>query len=99
MILESGSPHSLLALVEGGHGIAILPSTVQLLNLRQRAIALHREGRQLGVRMSAIWDPRRSLSPAATIFVDEVYRSTRRDYPGKAFRLGELVDSSTTLTA
>lgn len=94
VILESSSPHCLLSLVEGGHGIAIIPSTVRMAVLRHRVLPLQQEGRQLGLWMSVIWDPRRYLPPAARIFIEEAYRFTRRQYPGKGFGLGELVDSS-----
>lgn len=95
VMLESGSPHCLLALVERGHGVAIIPSTVRLLRRRQKIIRLQHDGRQLGLWMSVIWDPRRYMTQAAKIFIEEAYRFTRQQYPGKAFRLGQLVGSST----
>jgi len=97
VVLESGSPHCLLSLVEGGHGIAIIPSTVRLVVVRHGVLALQQEGRQLGLWMSVIWDPRRYVPPAARIFIEEAHRFTRRQYPGRGFGLGELVDSSTTI--
>jgi len=90
VILESSSPHCLLSLVEGGHGIAIIPSTVRMAVHRYRVLPLRQEGRQLGLWMSVIWDPRRYLPPAARIFIDEAYRFTRRQYPGKALGLSDL---------
>jgi LysR family cyn operon transcriptional activator len=95
ILLESGSPHSLLALAADGHGIAVIPSTVRLLGVHLPVRPLHQEGRQLGLWMSIIWDPRRYLPPAAQLLVEETYKFTRRDYPGKAFRFTRLVDSST----
>ncbi len=95
VILESGSPHCLLSLVQGGHGVAIIPSTVRMTPIRHRVLALQQDGRQLGLWMSAIWDPRRYLPPAGRIFIEEAYRFTRRQYPGRVLGLGELVDSST----
>jgi LysR family cyn operon transcriptional activator len=95
VIIESGSPHCLLALADCGHGIAIIPSTVRLSYVRPRIVPLLLEGRQLGLWISAIWDPRRYLPPIARAFVDVLHDFTRRDYPGKAFRLRNLVDSST----
>lgn len=95
VVLESGSPHCLLTLVEGGHGIAIIPSTVPLVEIKRRALPLEQDGRQLGLWMSAIWDPRRYLPPAAKIFMDAAYKFTRRNYPGRVFGLRQLVDSST----
>jgi DNA-binding transcriptional LysR family regulator len=93
-ILESASPHALVALAEEGHGVAIIPSTVRLTSARHRALPLHLGDRQIGVMMSAIWDPRRYLPPAVGMFVEEAYRFTRRDYPGRSLHLGDLFDSS-----
>jgi DNA-binding transcriptional LysR family regulator len=95
MLIESSSPHCLLALAGAGHGIAIIPSTVQLAGVRLPIIPLQQEGKQLGLWISAVWDPRRYLPPTARTFVEVIYRFTRRDYPGKAFRFRNLVDSST----
>ena len=94
-IIESGSPHCLLALADCGQGIAIIPSTVRLSEARPHIVPLRLEGRQLGLWISAIWDPRRYLPPAARIFIDMLQDFARRDYPGKAFRLRNLIDSST----
>ncbi len=94
-IIESGSPHCLLALADCGQGIAIIPSTVRLSDVRPRIVPLLLEGRQLGLWISAIWDPRRYLPPAAQTFIDVLHDFTSRDYPGKEFRLRNLVDSST----
>lgn len=96
VMIESSSPHCLLALVEGGHGVAIIPSTVRLLKPRQKISRLHQDGRQLGLWMSVMWDSRRYMTQATKIFIEEAYRFTRRRYPGKAFHLGQLVGSSTT---
>jgi LysR family cyn operon transcriptional activator len=96
ILLESGSPHALLSLAEQGHGIAIIPSTVRRMYFGQRGIPVHLGDRQLGVSMSAIWNPRRYLPPAAGTFIEAAYRFTRRQYPGKAFHLGDLFDSSAT---
>ena len=94
-IIESGSPHCLLALADCGQGIAIIPSTVRLSDVRSRIVPLRLEGRQLGLWISAIWDSRRYLPPAAQAFIDVLHGFTSHDYPGKEFRLRNLVDSST----
>lgn len=85
VVIESADPHCLLALAAGGHGIAIVPSTVRLVGVRGSVVPLHHTGQPLGLWMSAIWDPRRYLPPAAVGFVDAVYEFTRKDYPGKKF--------------
>lgn len=91
VLIESGSPHCLLALVDSGHGIAIIPSTVRLSRVAGRVLPLQQEGRQLGHWVSLIWNPRRYMPPFAKSFMEEVYRYTRRQYPGKAFRFGKLL--------
>lgn len=94
-MIESASPHCLLALAEAGHGIAVIPSTVQITGKTMPIVPLHQEGRQLGLWISAVWDPRRYLPSTAQTFIDVIHRFTRKDYPGKTFRFKNLVDSST----
>lgn len=85
VVIESGSPHSLLALVRAQLGIAIVPSTVILGDLRESAVPVVFEGRQIGFDIHVNWDPRRQRSPAARQFIDALYAATRRDYPGRSF--------------
>ncbi len=85
VMIESANPHCLLALAAGNHGVAIIPSTVRLTGVRDRVVPLYQAGRPLGLWMSAIWDPRRYLPPAALGFIDAVYEFTRKTYPGKSF--------------
>jgi DNA-binding transcriptional LysR family regulator len=91
VMLESSSPQCLLALVERGHGVAIIPSTVRLLRRRQKILTLQQGGRPLGLWISVIWDPRRYMTQAARIFIEEAYRFTRRQYPGKGLHLARPV--------
>lgn len=93
VVIESSSPHALMALANQRHGIAIVPSTVHQVSAHH-AIPVQFSGRQLGVTMSAIWDPRRYLPPAAMAFVKEARRYTRQQYPGKTFSFTNLFDSS-----
>jgi LysR family cyn operon transcriptional activator len=72
IVLESREPHSLIALAEAGQGIAIVPSTVRFVSTRAHAVPLVREGTPLGVWGGPAWDPRRTLPPHATHFVDEL---------------------------
>ncbi|MGI9384819.1 MAG: LysR family transcriptional regulator [Methyloligellaceae bacterium] len=93
-VIESGSPHCLLSLVSVGLGIAIVPSTVLLGEMRANAVPLHQDGRQLGFWMSAVWDPRRHVSPPAMAFIDELHQAALHDYPGKSFQFGQLVHTA-----
>jgi DNA-binding transcriptional LysR family regulator len=91
VILESASPHCLLALVQAGLGVAIIPSTVRMAKGHPTVRPLTQKGRQLGLWMHAIWDPRRYTPPAVTNFIDALARHTEHDYPGKSFRIGNLL--------
>ena len=55
VVMESSSPHALVSLANQRHGIAIIPSTVKV--AAQHAIPVQLGKRQLGVTMSAIWNP------------------------------------------
>ena len=90
VLLESSSPHCLLALVDHGHGVAIVPSTVRALNVGRRAIPLHHAGTPLSMWTSAIWNPKRYASPARDAFINEAFQFTRRKYPGMEFHRGQL---------
>lgn len=90
VMIESASPHCLLAFVANGLGTAIIPSTMLLDKMQASAIPLVREGRQIGFAMSVLWDPRRYMPPAAAAFIEGLYAATRDDYPGKAFSFGPM---------
>jgi len=90
VMIESASPHCLLAFVASGLGTAIIPSTVLLDTLHANAVPLYRGEQQLGCAMSVLWDPRRYMSPAATAFVEALYEATRAHYPGNEFVLGAI---------
>jgi len=86
VLLESNNAQALLALAKVGQGIAILPSTVKLENVRQKVIPIWHNQKPIGMWMSAIWDPRRYLTPAAKIFIEETYQFTRKEFPGQKVR-------------
>lgn len=90
VMIESASPHCLLAFVASGLGTAIIPSTMLLDKMEANAIPLFREGCQIGFAMSVLWDPRRYMPPAATAFIEGLHAATRKDYPGKAFGFGQV---------
>lgn len=90
VIMESASPHCLLAFVANGLGIAIIPSTMLLDKMQSNAIPLVHQNHQIGFAMSVLWDPRRYMPPAAAAFVEGLRAATRDDYPGKAFGFGAM---------
>jgi DNA-binding transcriptional LysR family regulator len=91
ILLESTNPHCLLSLAEEGHGIAIIPSTANLKGVRQRILPIRGSGKQLGIWISAIWDKRRQISPAAGKFIEQAYLYTRHSYPGRKFGFDKTV--------
>jgi LysR family cyn operon transcriptional activator len=83
VLLESVAPHTLIALAQAGHGIAVLPSPVRIPRTGIRvAVVLHR-GVPIGRWTVAAWDPQRFLTPYAVQFVDEVVAYCQRGYPGR----------------
>lgn len=82
---ESGEPHSLVALAEAGHGVAIVPSTVRVASPRVRAAPIVWAGGSLGGDVAVTWSPQRFLPPYAEAFVEQLASYTRRSYPGRRF--------------
>lgn len=90
VLIESDSPHCLLALVESEQGIAVVPSTVLLGPLENRAIPICHGDRLLGFNMSVLWDPRRFVSPAMKVFIEDLCAATRINYPGSSFKFPDM---------
>ncbi len=93
VMIESASPHCLLALVRSGLGLAIVPSTVRFEKGHPRVLPLTQKGRQLGLWMHALWDARRYTPPPVTHFIEALVKHTETDYPGKSFRVGSLLSN------
>jgi len=84
-VLESTEPHSLIALAEAGHGIAIVPSTVQFMSKMTRIMPILQDGKSLGTWSTVSWDDRRTRPVYAVAFVEELDVYSRRTFPGKQF--------------
>jgi DNA-binding transcriptional LysR family regulator len=78
VLLESGSPSTLVALAQVGYGIAIVPSNVRIPRDGLRVVPLVQRGAPIGRWLSLAWDPRRFLAPYAKDFVEELVAYTRR---------------------
>src|SRR5215475_14472737 len=64
ILFEGSSPHTLLALAEAGHGMAIIPSYAYYVRLNRytlESLRLTYEGKLLQEPLSIFWDKRRSL--------------------------------------
>lgn len=84
-VLEAGDPHTLVALAQAGHGIAIVPSTVAWPARKMRMAPILHARASLGTWGWIVWDPKRFLPAFARSFVDELVEHTRRTYPGRRF--------------
>jgi len=66
IMFESRNPHTLLALAEAGHGVAIVPSQLQCHRYQLRILGLTYRGRALREPLTISWDKRRPLPRFAT---------------------------------
>jgi LysR family transcriptional regulator, cyn operon transcriptional activator len=92
VLLESITPHTLMALARTGLGIALINSVVRVPRDKVSATVVLQNKLPIGRWTVAAWDRQRFLPPYAAQFVDELVRSCRRDYPGR-----ELVRSAPAL--
>jgi DNA-binding transcriptional LysR family regulator len=66
--VESRAPHTLLALAEAGHGIAIVQTAVPVDRYKLRIVRIKHLGKPIQLPMAAIWDKRRTLPRYAESF-------------------------------
>ena len=85
----SRAPHTLLALAEAGHGVAIIPSQLRADRYRLNIVEVTHRGKTLREPLAMLWDRRRPLPPYATAYcemlgeyVREVFPITRPSEPG-----------------
>jgi DNA-binding transcriptional LysR family regulator len=83
VLMESATPHSIVALAGVGYGIAVVPSTVVVPNGAVRAVPLLHRGAPIGRWLTIAWDPQRSLAPYAGQFVHKLAAYCQRSYPGR----------------
>ena len=79
--MESRSPHTLLALAEAGHGVAIIPSALRTHRYHLRVAGLTYSGKPLREPLSIVWDKRRPLPRYATAFCDMWAQYVREIFP------------------
>ena len=79
--MESRSPHTLLALAEAGHGVAIIPSALRTHRYHLRVVGLTYSGKLLREPLSILWDKRRPLPRYATAFCDMWAEYVREVFP------------------
>ena len=85
VLLESGVPQPLIALACAGHGVAVVPSAVQVHRVGVRvAVVVHRRV-SIGRWAVAAWDAQRVLPRYAAQFVEELAAQCQRNYPGREY--------------
>jgi DNA-binding transcriptional LysR family regulator len=78
---ESRNPHTLLALAEAGHGVAIVPSQLQCHRYQLRIVGLTYRGRPLREPLTISWDKRRPLPRFATDYCEMLAAYMREIFP------------------
>ncbi|TPG55720.1 LysR family transcriptional regulator [Roseomonas nepalensis] len=78
---ESRTPHTLLAMAESGHGVAIVPSVLRTDRYRLHVAALAYRGEPLRERTAIYWDRRRPLPRYAEAFCDMLGAYMREVFP------------------
>lgn len=70
ILLESDSPHALIALAQAGHGLAVLSSSAAIRPDMDRAIPLTLGGRAITQMVSVVWNPNRHRPPALPFLLE-----------------------------
>ena len=78
---ESRNPHTLLALAEAGHGVAIVPSQLQCHRYRLRILGLAYRDRLLREPLTISWDKRRPLPRFAADYCAMLAAYMREIFP------------------
>lgn len=79
--MESRTPHTLLALAEAGHGVAIIPSQLRTHRYALRIVRVTYQGKPLREPMIILWDKRRPLPRYATAFCEMLADHVRDVFP------------------
>lgn len=78
---ESRTPHTLLAMAESGHGVAIIPSALRTDRRPLRIAAVTYRGKPLRELSTMYWDKRRPLPRYATAFCQMLPEYMREVFP------------------
>jgi DNA-binding transcriptional LysR family regulator len=79
--LETRSPHTLLALAEARHGMAIIASTFQAKRYNLKIVPITFRGGRLREPLAVLWDKRRPLPRYATAFCQMWAEHVRDVFP------------------
>jgi DNA-binding transcriptional LysR family regulator len=78
---ESRTPHALLALAEGGYGVAVVPSVLPTHRYRLRIVHLMYRRKSLRLPYGIVWDSRRVLPAYAEDFCQSLAAYIRGVFP------------------
>lgn len=81
IVYESRTPHTLLAMAESGHGVAIIPSGMRTDRHPLRILALTYRGKPLTEPLTIYWETRRKLPRYATAFCEQLAQTMRKVFP------------------
>ncbi len=81
VFFESRTPHTLLAMAERGHGVAIVPSAVRIDRYPLRIVRVTYRGKPLREPLALFWDKRRPLPPYAAAFCAMLAEYMREVFP------------------
>jgi DNA-binding transcriptional LysR family regulator len=81
IVFESRTPHTLLAMAERGHGVAIVPSAVRIHRYPLRVVRVTYQGEPLREPLAIFWDKRRPLPRYATAFCEMLAEHVRQVFP------------------
>jgi DNA-binding transcriptional LysR family regulator len=94
IVLESDSPHALVAMVEAGHGVAILSSSAANGVRSSSPIAVTLDGKPIHRPVSALWNLGRHRPASLPAFIACLQASARATP-----RLGRIADSGAAASA
>lgn len=78
---ESRAPHTLLAMAESGHGVAIIPSVLRTHRYILRIVGVTYRGTPLREPLTIFWDKRRPLPRYASAFCKMLAEHVRQVFP------------------
>ncbi len=81
VVIESRTAHTLLALAEAGHGVAIIQTAIPIDRYKLRFARITYNRKPIQVPMAAIWDKRRTLPEYAKEFCKLLAEHMRKALP------------------
>jgi DNA-binding transcriptional LysR family regulator len=81
IFFESHTPHTLLALAEAGHGVAIVPTQLRTRGHQLRIVGVTFHGKPLREQLVILWDKRRPLPRYATAYCEMLAKHAREVLP------------------